>query len=172
MLPGARRVSAWFAVVLAALAAGAGAGAAPGAPSCASSRLVVWLDTNGDAAAGSTYYHLEFTNLSSHRCTLLGYPGVSAVNPAGRRIGSPAARNAQTPVRAVSLAPGGSASAVLQVADTGVFPKASCRAVTAAGLRVFPPNQTRSRLVPYPFRACSHPGTAYLHVAAVGKFAR
>jgi len=167
--------TAWLVVALAALvglAGASGARAAPAAPGCATSGLVVWLDTNGDATAGSTFFNLEFTNLSGHRCTLRGYPGVSAVNLAGRQLGSPAGRNARTPVRAITLAPGRSASAVLQIADTGVFPKTSCRAVPAAGLRIYPPNQKGAKLVPFPFSACSHPGTAYLHVAAVGKFAR
>jgi hypothetical protein len=38
--------------------------------------------------------------------------------------------------------------------------------VTAAGLRVYPPNQTRARLVPFPFGACSRAGPIYLHVTA------
>ena len=65
------------AALLTAVAAPAPAGAAR-APRCATSGLVVWLDTQGDGAAGSIYYKLELTNLSRHTCTLLGYPGVSA----------------------------------------------------------------------------------------------
>jgi hypothetical protein len=38
---------------------------AAGVPGCATRNLVVWLDTNGDAAAGSVHYELQFTNLSS-----------------------------------------------------------------------------------------------------------
>jgi hypothetical protein len=166
MLPGARMVAAGFALTVVGLAGVTGAGAAPAAPRCATSALVVWLDTQGDATAGSTFFNLRFTNLSRRRCTLVGYPGVSAVDLAGRQLGTPAGRNARIRVRTVSLAPGGSASALVQIADTGVFPRTSCRPVTAAGLRVYPPNQTRARLVPFPFGACSRAGPIYLHVTA------
>jgi hypothetical protein len=43
-----------------------------------------------DRAAGSIYYHLEFTNLSGRACTLVGYPGVSAINLSGHQLGSAA----------------------------------------------------------------------------------
>lgn len=157
---------------VAALATVVGLASAPAAhaaavPSCASRALVVWLDTNGNGTAGSTYYHLELTNLSGHRCTLTGYPGVSAVDLAGRPLGSPAARNRQNRARTITLRAGHTASAVLRITDTGVFSTTKCRPVTAAGLRVYPPNNTESKLVPFPFRACSRSGTAYLHVAAV-----
>jgi hypothetical protein len=150
-----------------ATAAHAGAASTARAGKCATSGLVVWLDTHGNGAAGSTYYSLEFTNLSGHRCTLFGYPGVSAVDLGGRQLGIAGSRDAHTPSRTVNLAAGKTASAVLQVTDPGVFPKTSCRPVTAAGLRVYPPNQTEPRVVPFPFSACSGSGPAYLHVEAV-----
>ena len=149
---------------------GAGATRSAQAPAkCASSELVVWLDTNGDGAAGSTYFHLNFTNLSSRSCTLVGYPGVSAVDLSGRQLGSAAARNPSQAVRVVSLARGASATAVLRIAAAANFPSSQCRRVTAAGLRVFPPNQTASKAIPFPFQACSRKGPIYLSVAAVKK---
>jgi hypothetical protein len=39
--------------------------------------------------------------------------------------------------------------------------------VTAAGLRVYPPNLTTSKVVPFPFSACSLTGPVYLNVRAV-----
>ena len=148
-------------------ATGVAAHAAATSPACATRGLVVWLDTNGDNAAGSTYFKLELTNLSGRRCVLRGYPGVSAVDLAGRQLGSAAGRNAQTRPSTVSLAPGRTAAAVLQVAHAGVYPTARCRPVTAAGLRVYPPNQKGSKVVPFPFRACSRAGPVYLHVQPV-----
>jgi hypothetical protein len=153
------------AVAVASIATSA-AGGAHSAAGCATRNLVVWLDTNGDAAAGSVHYQLEFTNLSRHSCVLRGYPGVSAVDLAGRRLGAPASRNAGNPVRSITLAPGGNASAALKIANTDVFPSTTCSSTTAAGLRVYPPNQTASKVVPYPFRACSRPGPIYLQVGA------
>jgi Domain of unknown function (DUF4232) len=136
-------------------------------PTCSTGRMVVWLDTNGDHAAGSAFYHLEFTNLSSRPCTLRGYPGVSAVTLTGRQVGTPASRNPAQPVRTVTLAGGASAAAVLQIANAQNFPQADCRPTTAAGLRIYPPNSTASRLVPFPFLACARAGPSFLHVQAV-----
>ena len=39
--------------------------------------------------------------------------------------------------------------------------------MTAAGLRVFPPNQTQSKRVPFPFTACSKTGPLYLKIMPV-----
>ena len=44
---------------------------------------------------------------------------------------------------------------MLKVTESGNFPPSSCGPVTAAGLRVFPPNQKASRTVPFPFGVCS-----------------
>jgi hypothetical protein len=153
--------------VVVAVAVGSAAHAAGRTPACATRGLVVWLDTNGNGTAGSTYYTLELTNLSGRRCVLTGYPGVSGVDLAGRQLGSAAGRNAGVRQKSVVLAPGRAATATLQVADTGVFSKARCRPVKAAGLRVYPPNETRSKVVPFPFRACSRAGPVYLHVQPV-----
>ena len=87
-LAGAAAIACAAALIpVAALAAGAGpaAGAAPAAastPPCQTAGLVMWL-ANGNAAAGTFYYDLNFTNLSGHACTLRGHPGVSAVNLSG-----------------------------------------------------------------------------------------
>jgi uncharacterized protein DUF4232 len=137
------------------------------APACETSGLVVWLDTRANGTAGSAFYELRFTNLSGHACTLVGYPDVSAIGLNGRRLGSEAARNSHSPTRAVRLGIGGLASALLQITDVGNFPRSACRPTTAAGLRVYPPNQTGSKVIPFPFSACSRTGLAYLHVAVV-----
>jgi Protein of unknown function (DUF4232) len=134
---------------------------------CAAADLVVWLDTTSDAAAGSTYLTLEFTNLSGRACTLEGYPGVSAVDLAARRIGSAGGRNRRQAARAVTLATGATARAVLQIVQAANYPSATCRQVPAAGLRVFPPGSTRAKLIPFPFTACARRGPAILRVGVV-----
>jgi hypothetical protein len=142
--------------------------AATQAPACATSHLVVWLNTeSGGAAAGSTYVNLEFTNLSQRTCTLRGYPGVSAIDLGGRQVGAAAGRSPTRPVRTITLKAGASALAVLQIADVYNYPAATCHRTMAAGLRVYPPNQTQARTVPFPFLACSRTGPTYLHVAPV-----
>jgi Domain of unknown function (DUF4232) len=155
-------------LVLAALASAAPRTSVAAAAACTTSGLVVWIDTRGDAAAGSVYYTLKFTNQSGRSCTVTGYPGVSAVDLRGRGLGSPASR---TPPqrRAVTLADGATAGAVVQIAQAANFPASTCRPGPAAGLRVYPPNERVSKVVPLPFRACSRNGPLYLHVRAVAK---
>jgi len=161
-------------VVFAALSACAigSAGARGTAPSatarCAAPRLVVWVAANrGGGAAGSVFYSLNFTNLSGHTCTLAGYPGVSAVDLRGRRLGSAAGRNPQQPFRTVTLRAGDTASAVLQISQAANFPAGACHRVDAAGLRVFPPGAFTSKIAPLPFAACARRGPVYLHVERV-----
>jgi hypothetical protein len=160
-------------VSVAALAATASATAPAGAavsastPKCTTSGLVVWLDTQASGTAGSTYYKLKFTNLSGHACTLRGYPGVSAVDLGRHKLGSAASQNNHLTPHLVSLAGGATATALLRIGDTGHFAPSTCGRVTAAGLRVYPPNQTTSEIVRFPFGACSRTGPGYLSVEAV-----
>jgi hypothetical protein len=167
----ATSVAVALALVVPALGGGAGTAtpartATTSAARCATSGLVVWIDTQGDGTAGSIYYKLEFTNLSGHGCTLSGYPGISAVDLGGRQLGSAGARN-PSHVRTVSLANGATATAVLRITEAGNFPSSACHRVSAAGMRVYPPSQTASKVVPFPFDACSRPGPGYLSVEAV-----
>ena len=143
------------------------ASSASSAAGCDARKVVVWLESRGNAGAGSVWYTLGLTNLSGRRCTLRGYPGVSAVDLARRRVGSAAGRNPRAPVRTVLLAPGGSARFLLQLNDPGFFPRAACPPTTAAGLRVYLPNATTATVVPVPFRACSRTGEVFLHATAV-----
>ena len=150
--------------------------AAPGAaahtglatPACATSGLDVWLNTQGQGAAGTIFYKLNFTNLSGSTCTLFGYPGVSGTNLVGTQLGSPAVREIVTP-HTVTLANGATAFAQVGIVQPGLFPPSKCGPVTAAGLRVFPPNQTKSERVPFPFGACAKTGPLYLRVTPVQK---
>jgi hypothetical protein len=143
--------------------------AAASAPSCPTSGLVIWLnDEAGGGTAGSVYYKLEFTNLSPRPCTLLGYPGVSAANlpgGGGGGVGGGASREVVRKPRPVTLANGATASAVLRIVDAGALP--SCAPVKVAGLRVYPPGQTRAKVVPFPFQACSREGKSDLIVRAL-----
>jgi Protein of unknown function (DUF4232) len=164
------------AAALAGTASPAAPAVAAGTPRCATSGLVVWMNTQGDGAAGSVYYTLKFTNLSGHACTLRGYPGVSAVSLTGRQLGSPAGWGSLR-ATTVRLASGRTATAELQIADTGNYSQCFQRLPqrpgmagllpTAAGLRVYPPNQTASTVIPYPLRACAHTGPVWIHAGPV-----
>jgi hypothetical protein len=127
------------------------------------------MDTRGDGAAGSTFYKLKLTNLSGHTCTLYGFPGVSGVNLAGHQLGRAASRNHSRSSVTVTLANGQTAVTALQITNVGNYSPSACQPVTAAGLRVYPPGATASKVVPFPFRACSASGPTYLSVKAVRK---
>jgi hypothetical protein len=138
-------------------------------PQCATSGLVIWLTGNG-AAAGTDYSDLEFTNLSGHTCTLYGFAGVSAVGLSGQQIGKVGSwgANGKKPA-VVSLAPDATAGALLGVTDAANYPSSICHEVLAAGLRVYPPDQKASKVVPYPLTVCSGKGPSVLSVQAIQK---
>jgi hypothetical protein len=158
------------------------ASSATTAPACTTANLDVWLNTMANDTAGSAYYNLNLTNLSAGTCRLYGYPGVSAITQAGIQLGSAAARNDAHPVAVITLTSArnaaglqastsqNTATVVLQITDVGNFPSASCVPITAAGLRVYPPNQKESTVVPFPFVACAKPGPRFLHVESVERY--
>lgn len=131
------------------------------APPCQSSGIDGWLDTSGGAAAGTSFYHLEFTNLSGHACTLQGFPFVFAVNLSGHQIGNRTVFNHAFPANMVTVGNGKTIHAVLGIVATGNFSTSACKPVTAAGLEVFAPTGINEvgRTVPFPFSACSTRGS-------------
>ncbi len=126
----------------------------PKAAACATPDLRVSV-SRGEGAAGSTYYSLRLTNTSPQPCRTGGFGGVSLVGtPTGAPIGAPAARVDKGQAKPLRLPPGAHADAVLQVGNAGNYDKATCRPVAAKGLRVYPPNETRSLFVPLAATAC------------------
>jgi len=124
---------------------------------CATGSLSVHLGAAG-GAAGSTYEPLVFTNKGSVSCTLDGYPGVSFVAPStGSQVGAAASRNTQHAAALVTLAPGATASAMLQIAQEANYPAATCKPTDVSGLRVYPPGSTTALYVAFksPQQACS-----------------
>ncbi|HXO10723.1 MAG TPA: DUF4232 domain-containing protein [Solirubrobacteraceae bacterium] len=133
--------------------------------SCTTSALKVSLGP-ANGTAGTTFYPLKFVNTSKTSCTMSGYPGVSAVTSSGKQIGN-AAKRIQTKFRTVTLAPGKQQSASIGIVDAGNFPAASCKPVTAAGLKVFPPNQGKSVILNKKFSTCSSTATTSLTIRPV-----
>ena len=148
---------------------------------CAASGLEAWLGLGGAAAGGvgvihggSTYYTLEFTNVSRQACRLYGYPEVSAYqdrpvageNEAGQ-IGRPAVRDTSVRPRPVMLEPGATAHAVLRVVIAASTESAQCTRVTAEELRVALPSQGRAAFVPAHILVCSSKGSVSLSVQAI-----
>jgi hypothetical protein len=93
--------------------------------------------------AGSVYEAVIFTNLANYTCTLYGFPGVSLASGAPvAQVGLAATENSSTPRELVSLAPGGTASATLQIVQAGNYPAGTCGPAATSWLQVYPPNQT------------------------------
>jgi hypothetical protein len=143
------------AALIAAVAAGRSRPAAVAPPACSPSQTQVWFGLGlGGGTAGTTYYPLEFSNISRRACTLYGYPGVSAFGSNLRQVGPAATRN-QSQHALVTLGPGMTAHAILGIHDWGAL----CSHATAAlGLKVYPPGQTRAGEIDLPLRVCASRG--------------
>jgi uncharacterized protein DUF4232 len=136
-------------------AASASASATPAAiGKCAAGNLAVWVNADSaDGTAGTTYFHLDFTNTGRSACFLNGYPGVSATTDGGARIGQAAVRFNGVPAKNIVLAPDATAHVNLGYADIVVEP--SCKPKTATFLKVFPPNDTVAKHAFFPLSVCT-----------------
>lgn len=117
-------------------------------PACTAADLALEL-TLGDAAAGSRYPVLRFTNVGNTTCAMAGFPGVSYVaGDDGHQVGAAATRTggAGGPV---TLAHGQTASAQLQEANTQNFAPEDCHPVPVRGFRVYAPNDTAATFVSF-----------------------
>jgi hypothetical protein len=132
----------------------------------------VWVaDGQGNGAAGTIYYPLEFTNLSGHTCSMYGFAGVSAISRGGQQLGSPAnwesGGSFGTP-RTVIVLPGATAHAILAYHDVVVSTTSGCDPVnTTFELRVYPPDQRGAAFAFFDLEACSHAGPIYLSVGSI-----
>jgi len=133
-------------------------------PPCGRSSLTSWMGVPGGLAAGSAYYQLEISNVSSQTCTLYGFPGVSALSSTGRQLGNAAGRDGKAGLT-VTLRPYQTAHVILQVTDVGNFSRAACDPATADTLRVYAPGDYASMKFPFTLRACRRRGPVYLHVS-------
>jgi len=137
-----------------------------GPPGCATAVLKAALGPGG-GAAGSVYYPVDFTNTSASACTLYGYPGVSLVTASGGQVGAAATEDPVYPRRLVTLAPGGTAHAELQVTDAHNYPPSTCSPVAVHQLKVFPPGQTTALYVAISATGCLNPSVPVLMVQTV-----
>jgi hypothetical protein len=117
--------------------------------------------------AGGVYVVIVFTNTSGSPCTLYGYPGVSLVSgPPYMQIGLAAKRSTSTPRKLVTLAPGATAHALLQIVDALNYPAASCGPTKATALKIYPPNQTVPVYLPNTSNSCAKP-VQIMYIGAV-----
>jgi hypothetical protein len=123
---------------------------------CQSGDLKVTLG-NGNAAAGTTFYEILFTNDSATTCTLYGFPGVSFTGETyAVQVGPAATRNHAIQPSLVTLAPSAVASAEISVVDAQNYPPGPCGLTTASGILVYPPNLTASVGLPFNGYTCVH----------------
>jgi Protein of unknown function (DUF4232) len=137
-----------------------------GPAGCATSGLTASLGRGG-AAAGSTYYPIEFTNTSGATCSLYGYPGVSFVTASGAQVGAAATEDPVYPRRLVTLAAGATAHAELQVTVAQNYPAGDCTPVTVHRLKVYPPGQTSALYISLTTTACAKTSVNILTVQTV-----
>jgi hypothetical protein len=133
---------------------------------CTAFDLGVWVAVDqGNGAAGTIYYPLEFTNVSGHTCSLFGYPGVSATDRNGHQLGSPAGWASLAHARNVNLAPGATAHTLLAYHDVVVTTEPGCDPVySAIQLRVYPPDQRQATYAAFDLEVCSHAGPVYMNI--------
>ncbi|MGH3878367.1 MAG: DUF4232 domain-containing protein [Actinophytocola sp.] len=109
----------------------------------------------GDAAAGTVYRELRFTNKGTRTCTIQGFPGVSYVAGGdGHQVGEAAYREgAKGP--AISLTPGMTVIAPVGFVQVGNYDPAACKPTSVRGLRVYPPHEYDSMYVAAPGTGCA-----------------
>src|SRR5215469_6655015 len=136
------------------------------APGCLTRYLNGTIGSS-QGTAGAVQVVIVFKNLNNVPCTLYGFPGVSlAAGTPVTDVGQPSSENPASARELVTLAPGGYASATLQVENAGNFPASSCMPVATTWMAVIPPNQTVPLYIPYSTTACKG-STKLLSVTAV-----
>ena len=113
-------------------------------PRCTPGDLAVWVNANSaNGAAGTIWYHLEFTNTSRTECHLYSWPGVSARNSVGQQLGPPAVHAGNVPATYVNIPAGTTAHSVFGYVDAQI--SRSCRPGMATHLQVFAPGDTAAK---------------------------
>jgi hypothetical protein len=128
-------------------------GVAAGISRCHANQTEIWLGLGlGGGTAGTTFFPLEFTNVSRRTCTLRGFPRAAAISRGGRQIGK-SSRHLGSRHSTITLRPGQTAHATLGIVEAG---NVCSHPVTAARLKVRAPHQGSSTQLPFQFQACRH----------------
>jgi hypothetical protein len=144
------------------------AAATTSTPKCTAADLGTWVAADqGDGAAGTVFFPLEFTNLSGHACSLFGFPGVSATDSHGHQLGSPARWDHSVSPHLVTLAPGATAHSVLAYSDVVVGNCPAGHVRTASALRIFPPDRFQAAHAYWDLATCAVKGSVFLQVGAI-----
>jgi hypothetical protein len=114
-----------------------------------------------DAAMGHVGVVLLFRNTASTPCHLRGYPGVAGLDASGRQVAQ-ASRTptgylgglaSGGPAPSVTVAAGGTASALVEATDVPTGAATACPSYAA--LLVIPPNDTAATRLPVTLPGCS-----------------
>ncbi|WP_246009644.1 DUF4232 domain-containing protein [Actinokineospora cianjurensis] len=110
---------------------------------------------DGDAAAGTVFRKLVFTNAGTRTCVIQGFPGVSYVTgDDGHQVG-PAAYRVGTKGAPVRLEPGSSATSDVGFVNVRNYDPQVCQPTPVRGLRIYPPHDTESTFVDLPGTGCA-----------------
>ena len=150
-----------LALALAALTAGLASGPAAAAtpPRCGVSSLLGEL-RNPTAGLGSRFVTLVLTNVTRHRCSLRGYPGMQLLNAVNLPIVTHVVRIAATP-HTVVLNPGASARSSLRfgaIPGPGEPQSGACEPKPAR-VEVTPPNAAGHLVLPWRLGSVCEHGT-------------
>jgi serine/threonine protein kinase len=111
---------------------------------------------------------IDFTNVSGATCTLYGFPGVSLTTgeSTADQVGAAADKTSAVP-SLVTLAPGGTANAQVEVVDAGNYP--SCSPAATTDLQIYPPGQTKQMYLSFATTGCR---SAQVHLLMIGPVQR
>lgn len=99
-----------------------------------------------NGAAGSFFYNVRFKNTSTHACTISGFPTIFLVDNNGSTIKTPA-KVSPSQYTVVTLQPGSTAHAVMDIPDSNIASRCVNRVATA--LRVTPFSVVGSLQTPF-----------------------
>ncbi len=107
-------------------------------------------------AAGTIWRPLRFTNVSGAPCEIQGFPGVSYVaGDDGHQVGAAAYREGSKG-DPVILTAGETAYAAVGFTQVGNYDPKDCQPTQVRGLRVYPPQETDSKFLPYQRTGCAN----------------
>lgn len=136
---------------------------------CTSDDLEARLATGSGGGAGHLYPILVLENTGSRACTTGGYPGVSFVGGGnGTQLGDVARRDTAVEPQVLTVEPGASVHAELDITQADNYSPDACRPTDADGLRIYPPDQDQALFIATTdYRACSLAGTSLITVRAL-----
>jgi hypothetical protein len=142
--------------------------AAQGGNRCHTGQLRVAV-APGNSAAGHVGLRIVFTNAASHSCDMYGFPGVSFLTGAhGKQLNVPAERSpGEGAPKLIHLVAGGKAHADLLLVNTANFAADACKPQQAAGVRIYPPDETAAAFAAYAIMVCSVNGVGTAQIYPV-----